>query len=242
MKPSFPNLQDSIKKIREESPDGIFIDSGSVTDGSMLLFSDSNGFVVRTTPINDYNRLDVINDIKDFLSGQKFPGNRQENYTNWLKPTELNVISWVYNRNNELVGMSTAAHRPSHFDPGSVRVLNRLFHLPDGWNYPRTTTVAMVMHQLLFARHWGYDHVFISREALNPNFAPWMRDILNGSISFGDWIAPDDLVLTAQAPDQGSCWQHTLYQNIQKNGKAWPMLSQTMTQNQYRESFRDNNL
>lgn len=84
---------------------------------------------------------------------------------------------------DEIVGFSSIWHRPEHYKPGEVRILNRYWENHElrrpGRELAREHIIKTVQDQLRFAKAVGYTTAFISREK-NPNV---MKQFINSIAS-----------------------------------------------------------
>lgn len=113
---------------------------------------------------------DYCNAIETFSDTLPNGMKRIKNYRSDLKIKDSIAVS-IYEQNSKIIGFSSILHREI-FGNG-VRILNRLVknldhRFPNGKGKLTPETKIMINQQILIAKQYNFDYVFISRESNRP--------------------------------------------------------------------------
>ena len=176
----------------------------------MLKPLDSHKPVTSTTFI-PHERTDVLRTLKNYKFNES--DRLADNYKgiDWFG---LEAIS-VYERDGEIVGFSSIAHRPEYFEKGECRILNRYYESPE---MRRTSKIIaddhvceMAMQQIDMAKKIGFKKAFISR-CRSPRHLTKFIDTMSTKTKT-KWHLDGKKVAVCN-PKIDECWQYKAWMDL----------------------------
>ncbi len=186
-----------------------------------------------------------LGQLQRFIELRVLPSgiNRVENYTHDRMFWDENLVYTCLIYQDSIVGFATALRR-QFYPANSVRILNRLFLLPEHRFHRGKESVAgdtiklLTEAQINFIQEktpGNFKWFFMSREAPNSRFMRLRTKICNQREIFNsNWRIIEDLCLVCNDPQSKVCWQHISYTSCNEE----PLIfDRTLTLQEFRRIF-----